>query len=108
MMRRALLDLHGALVEAERREYERVRGRLTDRAFLQALISDPDLAWLNPLTALIVRLEEVPDPADCVAEVRQLLKPDENGSAFQRCYAAAMQRSAEVVVAHGQVLRALA
>ena len=108
MIRQKLLDLHGALVEAERREYERVRGRLTDRAFLQALINDPELAWLNPLTSLIVRLEEVGDnPADCLAEIRGLLRPDESGSGFQQRYAAVMQRSPEVVVAHGQVVRTL-
>ena len=58
-MRRELLDLHRALVDSERREYERGRGRLTDRAFLEALIGAPELAWLGPLTSLIVRLEEV-------------------------------------------------
>ena len=58
MMRRELLALHRALVESERREYERTRGRVTDRAFLEALIGAPELAWLNPLTSLIVRLEE--------------------------------------------------
>jgi hypothetical protein len=111
-MRRELLDLHRALVDTERRDYERVRGRMSDRAFLQALIGAPELAWLSPLTALIVRLEELleEDPAqakDCVTEIRQLLKPDPNASGFQRRYAEAMQRSADVVVAHGRAISAL-
>ena len=46
------------IVDSERREYERSRGRLTDRAFLEALIGASELAWLGPLTSLIVRLEE--------------------------------------------------
>lgn len=112
MMRRELLDLHRALVDAERREYERARGRMPDRAFLQALISDPALAWLNPLTSLIVRLEELLEEkgaqvADCIAEIRKLLKPDPNGREFQRKYEQVMQRSPEVVVAHGRAIRAL-
>lgn len=113
-MRRELLDLHRALVDSERREYERARGRLTDRAFLEALIGAPELAWLNPLTSLIVRLEELledstaqPQIGDCVAEIRKLLKPAADGQGFQRRYADAMQRSPEVVVAHGRAVSAL-
>jgi hypothetical protein len=115
-MRHELLDLHRSLVDTERREYERARGRMTDRAFLGALISDPVLAWLNPLTSLIVRLDELleeegPQSAaqldDCVSEIRKLLKPAAEGQGFQRKYEDAMQRSPEVVVAHGKVMRAL-
>ena len=113
-MRPELLDLHRALVDSERREYERARGRMTDRAFLAALISAPELAWLNPLTSLIVRLEEVVEQSesasaveDCVAEIRKLLVPAADGEGFRLRYHEAMQRSPEVVVAHGKVIRAL-
>jgi hypothetical protein len=112
-MRRELLDLHRALVDAERRDYERVRGRLSDRAFLEALIGAAELAWLGPLTSLIVRLEQALEEGgedgvrDCVAEIRKLLRPAEGGAGFQGKYAEAMQQSPEVVVAHGRVLRAL-
>lgn len=115
-MRRELLDLHRTLVDAERRNYERARGRMTDRAFLQALIGDAALSWLNPLTSLIVRLDELledetPQAAaqrdDCIAELRRLLKPDAQAQGFQRQYEDAMQRSPEVVVAHGKAMRAL-
>jgi hypothetical protein len=129
-MRRELLELHRALVDSERREYERIRGRVTDRAFLEALIGAPELAWLNPLTSLIVRLEETIEEnaaesatenaaesaaesaaqgavQDCVAEIRKLLRPSAEGQGFQRRYAEAMQRSPEVVVAHGRAIGAL-
>jgi len=125
-MRRELLDLHRALVDSERRDYERVRGRMTDRAFLEALIGAPELAWLNPFTSLIVRLEEAVEEdatedatenatetakgaavADCVAEIRKLLRPNAGGYGFQRKYAEAMQRSPEVVVAHGRAVAAV-
>jgi hypothetical protein len=114
-VRHHLLDLHRALVDAERQDYERSRGRLSDGEFLDALINDPVFAWLSALTALIVRLDELleeePVPAassaDCVAHIRKLLKPDASGSDFQRRYAERLQRSPEVVVAHGKTMRAL-
>jgi hypothetical protein len=113
-MRRELLDLHRALVDSERREYEKSRGRMSDRAFLEALIGAPELAWLNPLTSLIVRLEELLEEnaahdavRDCVAEIRKLLRPAADAQGFQRKYAEAMQRSPEVVVAHGRTISAL-
>ena len=112
-MRRDLLDLHRALVESERRDYERVHGRLSDRAFLDALIAAPELSWLNSLTSLIVRLEELLEEGDegavteCVAEMRKLLRPAAEGAGFGRRYAEAMQRSPEVVFAHGRAQRAL-
>jgi len=113
-MRRELLDLHRALVDSERREYERTRGRMSDRAFLEALIGVPELAWLNPFTSLIVRLEEVLEEnlgaaavQDCVDEIRKLLRPNAGGHGFQRKYAEAMQRSPEVVVAHGRAIAAV-
>ncbi|HWJ01825.1 MAG TPA: hypothetical protein VNU96_22635 [Burkholderiales bacterium] len=110
-MRRELLDLHRALVDSERREYERTRGRMTDRAFLEALIGAPELAWLTPLTSLIVRLEEALEEntgvEDCVDQIRKLLRPSAGGHGFQRKYADAMQRSPEVVVAHGRAVAAV-
>jgi len=109
-IRGPLLDLHKALVDAERESYERSRGRLSDGEFLKALIDDPAFAWLGALTALIVRLEEVEEPVlpkAYVAEIRRLLKPDAAGSPFQRKYADLLQRRPEALVAHGGVMRAL-
>ena len=85
-----LLNLHKTLVDAERREYERTHGRLTDVQFLDALVKDPDLAWLKPLTVLLASLDG-------------LLEDKE----FHRRYAEVLQRSPEVVVAHGRTVRAL-
>jgi hypothetical protein len=109
-LRRRLLDLHKALVDRERADYERTRGRMSDGDFLKALIDDPAFAWLAPLTALIVRLDELEDaalPAQYAAEIRRLLKPDEAGSAFQRRYHDMLQKSPEALVAHGAVMHAL-
>src|SRR6266699_886178 len=95
VLRRPRLDLHKTLVDAERESYERGRGRLSDGEFLKALIDDPAFAWLGALTALIVRLEELETPVlpkEYVAEIRRLLKPDADGSPFQRKYGDLLQR----------------
>jgi len=109
-LRRPLLDLHKTLVDAEREAYERSRGRMSDGEFLKALIDDPAFAWLGALTALIVRLEELEVamlPKEYVAEIRRLLKPDADGSAFQRKYGEWLQKRPEALVAHGAVIRVL-
>ena len=109
-LRRPLLDLHKTLVDSEREDYERTRGRLSDGDFLKALIDDPAFAWLGALTALIVRLEEL-EPAELqdeyIVEIRRLLKPDAGGRLFQRKYGELLQKRPEALVAHGAVMRAL-
>jgi len=110
VLRRPLLDLHKTLVDAEREDYERGRGRMSDGEFLKALIDDPAFAWLGALTALIVRLEELEPtdvPKEFIAELRRLLKPDETGSSFQRKYNELLQRRPAALVAHGALMRAL-
>jgi hypothetical protein len=109
-LRRRLLELHKALVDVERDGYERACGRMTDGEFLKALIEDPAFAWLAPLTALIVRLDEIDSPeipAEDQAQIKRLLKPDELGLAFQRRYHEILQRSPDALVAHGAVMRLL-
>jgi len=105
-IRAALLDLHRALVEEERREHEKTLGRLSGGEFLQALISDPVFAWLRPLTTLIVRLEELGDApdADLSAAARALFSEE---SEFCRRSAALVQRSADVAFAYAAARRAV-
>ena len=105
-VRSHVLDLHKTLIDAERREYERSRGRLQEGEFLKALLEAPELAWLKPLTALIVRLDGE-EALDFEVLLRGLLTPDDAGTEFQRRYAGALQRSPDAVVAHGRMIRAL-
>ena len=107
-LRRRLLELHKALVDVERDGTERARGRMTDGEFLKALIDDPAFAWLAPLTALIVRLDEIESddvPRNLKSEIKRLLKPDDLGLAFQRRYHEILQKSPDALVAHGAVMR---
>ena len=85
-LRSPLLEVHRTLLEAERAEYERSHGKVSPAQFLQALIDDPQFAWLKPLTTLVASLDEVLADAD-----------------FQKRYLEALQRHPEVAVAHGRL-----
>ena len=73
-LRSALLSLHRALLEHERRAYEKEHGRTSPADFLQVVMRDPALAWLAPLTSLIARLDEVQEgefAAKCAERVQR-------------------------------------
>jgi hypothetical protein len=113
-VRHRLLALHRALLDAERLDYERIHGRTNPGEFLALVIGDAAFAWLQPMTTLIVQLDELLEdenaPGDREAwliRVRELLAPDAQGDTFQRHYAAALQRSVDVVLAHGAILQAM-
>ena len=60
--RRALLVLHKALVDSERISYEKTIGAIrSPNQFLQLLLTDPWFAWLQPLSQLIVSMDEALD-----------------------------------------------
>jgi hypothetical protein len=103
--RAALLELHKTLLEVERRDYEKEHGRLTPQQFLDALLHNPTFAWLQPLTTLLVTLDEVED--ESLAQLRSVLDASEQPDEFQQKYTAALQRSPELAYAHGVVMRAL-
>lgn len=111
-VRLQLLDLHKALVDAERREYERLQGRQSDSAFLEVLVKDPGFAWLGALTALIVRLDEAleegePMQQGWLEQIRELLTPSASGGEFNRKYEQLTQAVPEILFAHGAVMRAM-
>ena len=116
-VRRALLALHKTLVDSERVTYEKTVGPITSpNHFLRLLMEDPWFAWLQPLSQLIISIDEALDgkdpltPARVEATTRQsraLLAPEENSQAFPRHYFDALQRDPDVVLAHGQVMKVL-
>ena len=110
-LRAALIALHRALLEEERRAYEKTHGRQTGADFLQTLIADPAFAWLGPLTTLIVRLDELDAEDNPEAErsasskaARSLLVEKE--SDFRRRCAKLVQRSPDVAFAFAAARRA--
>lgn len=113
-IRAALLDLHRAILRAERVTLEQVHGRLSGSEFLQIAAGDPKLAWLLPLSESIVALDEAQAagegaeaPATVVERARTLLAPPDRGTPFGRRYLSLLQRSPEVVLAHRAAVEAL-
>ncbi|HXT13691.1 MAG TPA: hypothetical protein VN873_19230 [Candidatus Angelobacter sp.] len=116
-VRHALLGLHKSLVDSERVTYEKTVGAIrSPNHFLQLLTNDPWFAWLQPLSQLIVSMDEsldskkpVPDEAleAAIKEANGLLSPSEAGQGFGRHYYEALQRDPDVVIAHGDVMKQL-
>ena len=116
-VRNALLRLHKALVESERMTYEKVLGAIqSPNQFLQLLLTDPWFAWLQPLSQLIVAMDEAQDakkPATdaeakaLIDQARPLLMASEEGQGFARHYFDALQRDPDVVLAHADAIKVL-
>lgn len=108
-LRQAMLRLHKTLLDWERRAYERIHGRQSSNALLDALLEDPQFAWLRPLSQMIVRIDEMledeipPERGDLeavIGHVRDLTTPNETGNAYEQRYHAALQESPDAVFAH--------
>ncbi|HMC78187.1 MAG TPA: VOC family protein [Vicinamibacterales bacterium] len=116
-LRTSLLSLHKALLDDAKVAYEMDRGRIPSTgALLQLVIGDPWFAWLQQLSGLIVRIDEMTateakatdaDARALFEQVDRLLVPSETGADFARRYFEALQRQPAVVLAHGEVKRVL-
>lgn len=107
-LRCRLLELHRAVIDFERAGYERRAGQVNAAAFLRVLIEDQAYAWLRPLSALIVGMDDdEADAAALAAEARALIRPDFTGTPFQVRYAWLIEQSPDVAYAHGSVKQAL-
>jgi hypothetical protein len=109
-LRNTLLHLHKMLVDSERVTYEKTVGAIqSPNHFLKLLMNDPWFAWLQPLSQLIVAIDEALDAkepapdADGLALIKQtklLLAASEEGDGFPHHYFDALQRDPDVVLAH--------
>jgi hypothetical protein len=116
-VRRALLTVHQALLQAERVEYEGEHGRIEGNTeFLRLVLQAPRFAWLRPLLGLVVEIDELIAAGELteqdqlraiIARARECLRPDEHGDAFQRRYLELLQEAPGVVIAHGEARRLL-
>jgi hypothetical protein len=117
-IRTGLLTLHKAVLDAERRRYERSHGRIESAHHaLQLVLRDPWFAWVRPIAELIVQADErladeKPVRAEEVdafaAEVLALVHQDGGGSQFRDQYHRALQDEPEIVIAHAAVIALLA
>lgn len=75
--RNELLNVHRALVESARLDYEREHGAVPAGQFLQMLIHEPQYAWLAPLTSLVVQIDQVLDDDALQDRYREALQRPE-------------------------------
>ncbi|MBB6562234.1 hypothetical protein HNP48_004943 [Acidovorax soli] len=116
-LRTALLGLHRHLIELERREYEKLHGRQSAGEFLQVMAYAESMRWLEPLSRLIVMLDEALEPGNADAteapqvvagRVREMLKLEASAEAdFSSHYQRHFHTSPELAMAHAAVIRAL-
>jgi hypothetical protein len=114
-VRQALLTLHKTLVDSERVTYEKTVGAIgSPSQFLKLLTTDPWFAWLQPLSQLIVSMDEALDAREpltdaaveaALKEANLLLSPSETGEGFAHHYFDALQRDPDVVIAHADVMK---
>lgn len=118
--RQGLLRVHRLLLDVERVELERLRGRLTPNEYLQAVLNEPEFAWLRPASQLIVQIDEALDDAErgsgpvagdvtasLLAQVRALLTPVPPTTPFAARYLEMLQRHPDVVFAHRDLMAGL-
>jgi hypothetical protein len=116
-LRHALLALHKALIESERATFEKTMGAIqSPNHFLALLTSDPWFTWLQPLSSLIVSLDELLDQKEpllsadvhaLMIQAGRLFVPVEHGEGFSGHYFEALQRDPHVVLAHAEAVRSL-
>jgi len=116
-LRHALLQLHKALLDAQRIRYERENGRIESRGELLALVlEDASFEWLRVLSALIARLDELAeaDDKDARAEMRGVIERlrtlvrFEGNDGFTGPYREIVDAVPDALVAHVQLSRLLA
>ena len=127
-LRHALLQLHKALLDAQRIRYERENGRIESRGeLLELVLEDASFEWLRVLSALIARLDElaasdeVDDksgdastaPRDAGVELRGVIDKlrklvrFEGNSGFTGPYREIIEAVPDALVAHVQLSRLL-
>jgi len=115
-LRRALLQLHKPLLDAQRIRYERENGRVESTGELLALVlEDASFEWLRVLSALIARLDELAEADEDVSgemrgvidKLRTLVRFEGN-SGFTGPYREIVETVPDALVAHVQLSRLLA
>jgi hypothetical protein len=112
-LRRSLLELHRLLLDFQRRQVERVSGRMSPAELLQAATDDLRFSWLNELFHPIAALDQAQHDDDqagaeqALEKVRALIAPPDPESGFGRRYLQALQDEPDIVLIHRDVTSAL-
>lgn len=116
-LRTRLISLHKILLDEERQAYETVHGPVASRPELLGLVLHHEaFGWLRSLSAMIAAIDAALDEtADGLADAdveaffrqTQALLRSGGSSRFETKYREALQRSADVVMAHAAVIKLL-
>ena len=110
-----LVQLHGLLLDRERRAYEYSRGPVGAHELLHLLLNHEHFAWLRSLSTLMAQIDAMVDDDEplvledarrLLREAHRLLKSGDSG-AFQDKYRDALQESPEVVMVHAGISKVL-
>ena len=113
-----LLRLHKSLLDSERATYERDVARINGTGqYLDLVLNDPWFQWLRQLSEFIVLIDETlarkeppatpEEAAALISKSRVILVPSEEGTGFARRYFEVLQRDANAVLAHRDMLQVL-
>ena len=104
-----LLSLHKALLDDERREYEKKHGPIQGaNQVLHLLMHDPWFDWLRQISRRIVRIDEIldaekfspEDASELLGSLQALFRVQEKDSDFMVRYKAALKREPAAVLGH--------
>src|SRR4051794_39900819 len=104
-VRRALIELHRVLLNAQRIQAERFGGRMSSSELLQAAADDLRSSWLKEPSCVIVALDQAHAGQDsagaraAIARARALLDPPDADTALGARYLRALQDDPDVVFA---------
>jgi len=114
-LRHSILELHKALLDAQRIRYERDHGRIKSSGELLGLVLEhPSFAWLRQLSALIARLDEWIEMREEIGDddlhvvvnaLRDLISADHRTGTFGKLYWEIADDVPEVLVAHVKLWR---
>jgi hypothetical protein len=116
-LRSALLRLHKELLDMERRDYERLHGKVNTGELFRLVIDHEQFSWLHNISEFVVRIDESLAGEDAVAAedthnaivlARKMFAPSESGDAFQKRYFDAIQREPAVVMVHADLAKIFA
>src|SRR5580704_3699130 len=103
-----LIEQHKLLLDRERAAYEKTHGPISGPGpFLTLVLGDPHFAWLREISSLVVAIDEAlsrrskaeqPQADALIAQARDMMKPREHGSDFQKRYYDALQESPDIVI----------
>ena len=113
-LRLALLRVHKALLEMERRVYEREHGAVNAGELFRLVVDHAQFAWLHNISEFVVRIDESLTAKEPIAPeytsvafslARKMFVPTESGDEFQKKYFAAIQNDPTVVMEHAELVR---